>query len=334
MDVDELARRTGTHRDSLRRLLLALTALGVVVQDNEYQFELAELGRSLRAGADNSVRAQVMMLCGAPICRSWTEFGSCLRTGESGWPRANGQSVVEYVRTHPEEAAVFNTAMAEHTRDAAPGLVGAADLERFTTVMDLGGGRGTMMIEILRAHPELKGVLFDAPTALSQAESTLQAAGLAGRCRIVAGDVFSSVPKGADAYILEQVLRDWPDEPATQILRNVRAAMPPTSRLLVFEPMVPALVSEGDAYPLLIDMLVLTTTGGKVRTRQEFDGLFESAGLEISRVSDPLPPFHYRVIEVVTRSAAGGPPCRSNPQPAESAGTPTPRIGMPRTNDG
>jgi hypothetical protein len=110
--------------------------------------------------------------------------------------------------------------------------------------------------------------------------------------------------------------------------------MPPTSRLLVFEPVMPALVSEGDAYPLLIDILALTTTGGKVRTRQEFEGPFESAGLEIARVSDPLPPLHYRVIEVVTRSAAGGPQCSSNPQPAEAAGTPTPRIGIPRTNDG
>lgn len=299
---EDLAVRAEAHLSSVRRLLLALAALGVVDQVDDDLFGLTDMGHSLREDAEDSVRSLVLMLCGPPIWRSWAEYVWSLHTGEPGWHRANGSTIFEYYQAHPGDAAIFNAAMAEHTRDAAPALVQVADFGRFGTVVDVGGGQGTLIAEILRAHPGVRGVLFDAPAALTTANATLEVAAVAARCRVVSGDFFTAVPARGDAYVLKQVLHDWDDERAMRILSSVRSAMSPTARLLVFERMLPEPVIRGDAYPLLLDALMLAVTGGRQRTRQEFECLFESAGLAVVSVSDALPPFHYRVIETVPAS--------------------------------
>jgi hypothetical protein len=143
----------------------------------------------------------------------------------------------------------------------------------------------------------LEGIVFDVPAGLASADATLAAAGVADRCRLVAGDVFASVPAGADAYVLKQVLHDWDDERVAAILRNCRAAMRPGARLLVLERTVPELVGADDARTLLLDVLMLVLTGGRERTEREFRGLLEAAGFATATFSEPLEPSGYRLIE-------------------------------------
>jgi hypothetical protein len=297
----ELAERAGAHGPSLRRLLLALAALGVVAQTGADRFELADLGRPLRADAPDSVRGLVRMLCGPEDWRSWGELAPGVRTGETAWVRAHGMPWTEYYARNAGPAATFNLAMAEHTRDAAPGLVAAADLARFHTVVDVGGGDGTLMAEVLRSHPGVEGTVFDVPAGLAAATTTLDASGVGVgvRCRLVAGDFFVSVPAGADAYLLKQILHDWDDERAAAILGNIRTAMPPHGRVLVFERTLPERVTAGhdDAQSLLLDILMLVVTGGRERTEADFRRLFDATGFEAIRVGEPIPPFGYRVLE-------------------------------------
>jgi hypothetical protein len=153
------------------------------------------------------------------------------------------------------------------------------------------------MAEALRAEPELHGILFDLPSGWDGASATLGTAGVAARCRLVRGDFFESVPEGSDAYLMKQVLHDWADDEAVAILRNVRRAMPPEGRLLVVERMLPELASTEDAQTLLVDVLMFVVTGGRERTEREFRGLMDAAGFELSRLTAPIPPFDYRVIE-------------------------------------
>ena len=162
------------------------------------------------------------MLCGPENWRSWGELVAGVRSGEAPWELAHGVPWVEYYEQNPKRAEGFNRAMAEHTRAAAPGILAAAELARFDTVMDVGGGDGTLIAAALSAHPQLAGVLFDLPVGLGAAASTLEAAGVAERCRLVQGDFFASVPEGADAALLKQVVHDWDDERAARILGNVR----------------------------------------------------------------------------------------------------------------
>jgi hypothetical protein len=284
----ELAEAAGAHGPTLRRLLLALAGLGVVSQIGADRFELTEAGRPLQVDGPGSMRALILLLCGPEMAHSGSELVRSVRSGECAWNLAYGMPVFEYYARHPESAAIFNAAMAEHTRDAAPGIVAAGDFSRFRTVVDVGGGEGTLLAAILDAEPGVKGIAFDVPEALGAAS---------GRLRTEAGDFFSSVPEGADAYVLKQVLHDWSDAPATAILRNCRAAMRPGARLLIAERMLPERVGTEDREPLLVDLLMLVATGGRERTEREFRELLAAAGLELLTVSDVMPPFGYRVLE-------------------------------------
>jgi hypothetical protein len=207
-------------------------------------------------GAPDSMRALFRLLCGPEQWRAWAELVPSIRAGQCAWELAHGMPVFEYYGAHPESAANFNAAMAQHTRDAAPAIVAAADFSRFRTVVDVGGGDGTLLTAILDAEPELEGVVFDVPEAVGEP---------ADRRRVEAGDFFSSVPEGADAYVLKQVLHDWADEPVTAILRSCRAAMRPDARLLILERVLPERATAAD--------------------------------LQLLSVSEALPPFDYRVIE-------------------------------------
>ncbi|TMQ98957.1 methyltransferase [Actinomadura soli] len=295
----ELAERTGAHAPSLRRLLLALTGQGVLVQTGTNHFDLTELGQPLRTDAPDSVRGTLLMACGPEASRSWDQLVPGLRTGTTAWDLAHGVSWTDYYARNPDRAAIFNRSQAEHTRDSAPGILAAADFGRFREVVDIGGGDGTLLTHILRAHQDLQGVLFDVRTGLADADATLSAAGVGQRCRVVAGDFFDKVPEGAGAYLLKEILHDWDDEQSTAILRGVRTAMPSDGRVLLVERTLPdrAVAGFNETHWYLRDILMLVVTGGRERTENEFLLLLKAAGFNLDRISEPIPPFGYRVIE-------------------------------------
>jgi hypothetical protein len=293
----ELADRTGTHQPSLRRLLRALAGTGLVAEIAPGRFELTELGVPLRADAPNSIRSLVTMRCGPEVWRSWGELVPSLQSGEPAWDIAHGTTWVDFYGRNPERSTNFNRSMAENTRAAAPGILAVAGLDRFSSIMDVGGGDGTLIAAALRAHPGLEGAVFDLPAGLEAAPATLEAAGVAELCRIDPGDFFESVPGGADAYLLKQVLHDWDDESSGAILRNLRRAISPGGRVLIIERVLPELASRDDLQSLLIDVLMLVVTGGRERTEPEFRGLLEAAGFELSSVIGPIAPFDYFVVE-------------------------------------
>ena len=297
---EELAERTGTHGPSLRRLVRALAGMGVLTQTGAERFQLvparptaprrrARLGP--RAGAD-APWTGILAELGRAGCPS-------VRTGETGWERAHGMPLYQLYERLPEQSATFNAAMAQQTRAVAPAIIAAYDFSRFGTVVDVGGGDGTFLAELLHAHPDLHGVLFDLPAGLAGAAGTLTAAGVADRCQVVPGDFFASVPGGADAYAMKQILHNWDDERAIAVLRNCREAMAPTARLVVLERVLPELVSVDDrqSEALLLDIQMLVVAGGRERTEQEFRSLLDAAGFTLTALTEPLPPHGYRVIE-------------------------------------
>ncbi|OPC82525.1 hypothetical protein B4N89_17695 [Embleya scabrispora] len=295
----ELAERIGAHGPSLHRLLLALAGMGVLTPVGADRFELAELGQPLRTDAPDSIRGLMRMMCGPEVWRSWGELVAGVRTGEPPWELAHGMGWTEYYAAHPDAAETFNLAMAEHTRDVAPEALAAADLGRFRTVVDLGGGDGTLLAHVLRAHPEVEGVVFDVPTGLAATADTLAAAGVAARARVVSGDFFAAVPSGCDAYLLKQILHDWDDKEAGAILRNIRAVIPPAGRLFLLERALPETVTPGsrsEAAALLLDLHMLVATGGRERTEEEFRRLLHATGFATTRIT-ALPRFDFRVIE-------------------------------------
>ncbi|WUI03808.1 acetylserotonin O-methyltransferase [Spirillospora sp. NBC_00431] len=293
----QLAEETGTHAPSIHRLLRGLTGLGVVEQKERDLFALTAEGQRLRAGAPDSIRSLIRLFCGPEVWRSWGDLTETLRTGEYAWERVTGMTPFEFFDSgsNAELSATFNAAMSEHTRSVAPEIIEAHDFGRYGTVADLGGGDGTLIAAIARAHPGLRGVLFDQPAGLAAASGTL--ADVAGRVEVVAGDFFEEVPGGADAYVLKSVIHDWEDAKATAILRNCRAAMRQDARILLLEQVMPEIVTPETQGVVRNDLNMLVCTGGRERTEAEYRDLLESAGFTNVTLTGPIPPSAYYVIE-------------------------------------
>jgi O-methyltransferase domain/Dimerisation domain len=294
---EDVAKATGTHPPAMRRLLRALAALGVVAQLDAGRFELTELGGQLRSDAPDSIQGLVRLFAGPEVWATWGALVQAVRTGEPTWKEVTGQAPFEFFQEHADQNEIFNRAMSEHTRTIAPGLIEAYDFAQFGTIADLGGGDGTLLAAILAAVQGPRGLLFDLPPALKAADAVLDAAGVADRCEVIAGDFFEKVPPGADAYLLKSVIHDWDDERAGAILRNVRAVAGDRTRLLLVEAVMPEIVTPDEPGVAGGDLNMLVNTGGQERTEHEFRDLLAAAGFAIRSLTGPLPPSGYQVIE-------------------------------------
>lgn len=295
LQVDEIARLTTTHAPSLKRLLRALAGCGVVTEVSPNCFGLAKLGDALRSDAPGSVRALVMTIAGDWQWGAWHHFLHSLRTGQSGLIKSCGHDLFSYLTAHPTDLACFNEAMIGIHGATATAIVAAYQFGGFETIVDVGGGTGTLLTTILKAAHRPRGVLFDLPDTAREAGKAIAREGLADRCTIAAGDFFAALPEGHDCYIMSHVLHDWTDEPALAILRNCRRAISRTGRLLIVEAVLP----EGDAphHGKLMDLLMLAVTGGTERTGQEFSDLLSRAGFRLRRVVPTST--HQSIVEAV-----------------------------------
>jgi hypothetical protein len=233
------------------------------------------------------MRAIVMLFAGANVQDSWRELEYCVRTGEPAFRRAfpDGDPF-SHVAADPEEAAIFDEAMAAFTRHVAVALAGAYDFSPFRTVVDVGGGNGALLLGLLAAYPHLRGIVFDLPHVAERARAEVAGAGLSARCEVASGSFFESVPAGADAYVLKHVIHDWNDERAAAILRSCRAAMPAHGRLLIVEGLYPQRIdrsfeSRGAAAN---DVNMLVCTGGRQRSEAEFRDLLGASGFRLTRI--------------------------------------------------
>jgi SAM-dependent methyltransferase len=194
--------------------------------------------------------------------------------------------------------------MSEGASARAEALRAVRDLSSIGTVVDVGGGQGRLLAGLLEATPGLSGVLLDRPEVVAGAEAVLRAAGVADRCAVVGGDFFASVPPGGDAYVLAQIVHDWPDAEALAILSACHRAMAPGARLWVIEQVLPP---EDDPDPseragltlMDLNMLVLFG-GGQQRTGEEYRQLLGAAGFDEVAVV-PAEGTPWSVVEAVRR---------------------------------
>jgi SAM-dependent methyltransferase len=276
--VAELASDCGADPPALERLLRALTTLDMFTRATDGRFSNTPLTEILRADHPQSRRDAALFLPAEFLWRPLGEMHEAVRTGEATFPRIFGERFFEYLASHPEDAAVFNSVMTQGVSRTAPALLAAYDFSRFDVLVDVGGGEGALLREILLAMPRLRGVLFDLPQAVARAPEVL-GADAAARCRIVSGSFFDSVPEGADAYVLKGVIHDWPDEDAARILSNTRRAIRPGGTLLLIEGIV-----DSAEHPVGLMELLMLVIGGRERTEGDFRALVEAAGFELTRI--------------------------------------------------
>jgi O-methyltransferase domain len=284
-----LAPVVGAPPEMLHRLLRALAAYDVVVEAEGGQFELGALGACLRSDQSSALRDLVLMFGHEDYWLTWGELGRCVSTGSFAAQLLFGvDNPFTRYSADPEVGPVFNRGMVAMSAYISPSVIAAYDFAALSSIVDVAGGRGRLIADVLSAVPHLRGTLLDLPATRQGAEDLLTQAGVRDRCEIISGDMFAGVPEGADLYMMKTVLHDWDDEKSIAILANCRAAMEcrPESRVLIVEQILPDRVEPGfDAQMhVLADLNMMVRTGGFERTAGEFAELLAKAGLKMTRV--------------------------------------------------
>ncbi len=278
----ELAEQAGLNPLSTVRAMRALTAFGV--------FREVEPGTFVNSGASSlfrdapeGLRNYALFATSDQFSRSCAALGHSLETGRAAHDHALGQSVWEYMRDHPEENAAFNRGLAEIRKDEQAAIAAAYDWTGVTSVVDVGAGAGSLLASILEANPDARGVLFDRPDVLPDADHLLGTRGVRERCELIGGSFFEPMQVEGDVWILSQVLHDWPDAECRTILTRCRERMTPQDRLLVVE-MVPV-PGQPDAGIALLDIAMMMFGGeARQRTEEEYNELFAATGFSPARM--------------------------------------------------
>ena len=273
--VDQLAEACDADPASLDRTLCLLAAHGVFAcQGGAYEHN--DASRLLRSDHPMSMRAFTRMMGRPAFWASFGELEHSVRTATTGFETVDKNGFFGYLRTHPDEAAIFDEAMTAKAHADIVAVLGSYDFGRFGTIADIGGGRGHFLRAVLDATPSATGVLFDLPGVIDTLDPPTP------RLRHHAGDFFVDPLPAADAFVLMEVIHDWPDREAAAILRAVRSASRTGATLLVVEAVIPD--DHLDPRVHTLDLIMLSVTGGRERSADAFGALLAGAGFELTRV--------------------------------------------------
>jgi SAM-dependent methyltransferase len=282
LPADRLAQAAGVEPQALQRVLRALASLGLFAETTDGNFTLTPMARLLQSTAAGSLRGLALLYGEEWLWQVYGRMLDSVRTGRPAFQQVHGQGFYEYLEAHPCAARLFQAGMSGYSAQEAPAILGAYDLRSARRIVDVGGGEGRLAAALLRAIPDASATILDLESAREGAQRTFAQAGVPERAAFVAGDFFAGVPAGGDVYLLKNVLHNWQDAEAVRILRNCRAAMSETARLLVIERVVPPGNTPSEAK--LFDVNMLVVIGGRERTEREHRALFAAVGLTLTRV--------------------------------------------------
>ncbi len=280
--MEELAADVGAHPDALSRLLRALIGRGVFHLRRDGRYELNSLARTLCSDAEVSMSAAAQFYGSREQRDRWTMLAESIRSGRSVVPVLHGKESFDYFDEDPCHADLFNRTMSSISALTDATVIAAYDFRSYPTIVDVGGGHGLLLANILAATSGVRGVLYDLPAVVSAVSNILRYTRVADRVRIETGSFFDVVPSGGDLYVLKNIMHDWPDDKAVQILRNVRVAAGPHATVLLVELVIPD--HDRDFPGKWADLEMLLNLGARERTAAEYRKLLNQAGFELTRL--------------------------------------------------
>lgn len=275
---DAIAAAESTNLDATRRLIRTCASLGLVTSPDGVHFTGTSLLSTLRKDDPNSMRGMALAQAAPGHWLSWGRFPDAVRSGERQIRAAHGEAdtIFDYFAKHPDEASHFTEAMSNLSAAVAIDIAAMINTHNVKLALDIGGANGEVVRAMMRANSNLRAGVFDLPYVVSEAEAAARKDGLHDRFITMGGDFFESVPR-ADLYVLKYILHDWDDENCIRILKNCRASLQEGGRVVAIDYLVGELGTPG--LPTLMDMNMLVMTNGKERGIEEFDELFDAAGL-------------------------------------------------------
>lgn len=277
----DIAKHLQLNPSALQRLMRAMVSIGLLTSDPKDSYTLTDLGRTLLPGsAPESMEALARYLLDESTIIPMMNLGESVRTGR---PSLKQDEKAGWYNEYPKRALLMDKAMAVYSKLSLPALLASYDFSKVKVLMDVAGGVGQMIADILKANPGLKGILFDIPETVKRADNYIQSQGMEDRCEIISGDMFTRIPDNADLYLLSKVLNNWDDQHVSSLLKNIRLAMSKNAKLIIVENM--ASNTNPSMEEVFRDLMFLAcSNGGKVRTETEFRELITGAGLECTQI--------------------------------------------------
>jgi O-methyltransferase domain/Dimerisation domain len=277
----ELAAQIGLDPQALYRLLRATASVGVLSEAPDGKFSQTPSSAVLRSNATPSLRAFATMTGREWHTRGWSRLEYCVCTGKPAMEQNYGVPIFEFFKQHPDEARIFNDAMTELSMIDAPAVAEAYNFDGIRNIVDIAGGHGLLLATILQLNPHLQGILFEMPHVLEGAKSG-PLMPVMDRCTLASGDMFSSVPAGADVYIMKHIIHDWPDDRCAQLLSACRKGVNSGGKLLV----VDTVIQPGNDFSTgkFLDLQMMIFPSGCERTEKQFHALFAAAGWRLNRI--------------------------------------------------
>ena len=279
--AEELAKQIGADPHALYRLMRATACVGVLSEGPDGKFSQTPMSTVLRSDANPSLRSLAIMGGREWHGRGWSHLEYCIRTGKQALEQIYGAHVFDYLKQNPAEGQIFNDAMTQLSMIDSPAVADAYNFDGIHSIVDIAGGHGLLLATILKRNPQLRGTLFDMPHVIEGAKNG-PLKSVMERCTLASGDMFSSVPAGADAYIMKHIIHDWPDDKCVQILKACRKSVNSGGRLLV----VDNVIQPGNDFSpaKFLDLQMLIFPSGCERTEKQFRALFAASGWQLTRI--------------------------------------------------
>ena len=271
----------GADADALYRFLRAAASVGLTAEGADGRFSQTPMSDVLRSTANPSLRGFAIMGGLELVTRTWDHLEYSVRTGKTAADHIYGKPIFEYFQENREAAQIFNEGMTAISTIDSPPVADAYSFEGIHSLVDVAGGHGLLLATILQRHPQMKGTLYEMPSVIAGAHNG-PLSPVMDRCTLLAGDMFTSMPAGYDAYIMKHIIHDWPDDICVKILSGCRKGVNPGGKLLVADSVIQP--GNDPDFGKILDLEMLLLPGGRERTEVQFRDLFAASGWRLSRI--------------------------------------------------
>lgn len=289
LSVEEIAKQSNSDPNNLYRLLRALAGEGIFKEIKPKHFNNTDLSNALIEGPGNMKH----MILHQMNKQNWELVNSMkhsVQTGKSSALEVLGSYAFDHLEKYPEKNELYNKAMSDSSRMLTAALISAYPLKDVNTLLDLGGGDGSLLFNILLTYPKMKGILFDLPHVVETAPELAKRFGVQSRVSIVAGNFFENIPTNADAYLLKNILHAFDDEQCIRLMTHIYECLPPKKKILIIETVIEE--DNEPAFGNFLDLqMMLGTEKGMERTREQFASILQKSGFKSGRVVKTISPF-------------------------------------------